>query len=378
MYDSSIDEIKEYLKDFKKPLRPELFIRLIEHIYSCKVYVIDKKLENLIMVPRHVGGLCDFKYKSSIPIILIYTHMGAESDALTYPHHELIVYGKEYTSIWPDYNSNIRRIERMYSSLSQYQYLSYKIPLFPSTLQNELNVVAQKLDLYGKTRYLICSYNNEQFILSTSPLPPFNVPHVEHLPSQSENIVSIRTFLQEVCEYKGDETQQFMFKDLFFCRYYFNQQYEYSFTNFINNEKLSRYLTNVTTYLFSHYIAQNKLIDIKQNDIIKWVTDTFMLDESYVYDVSSMTNSFDKLAFTEEGKLICNSKELVWRLLYQLRILIERNRRNVAEFKDKHELDSYYTSEFDFKLPNNTVIIKGIDLVGNESSAIQKTRQGYS
>jgi hypothetical protein len=134
-------------------------------------------------------------------------------------------------------------------------------------------------------------------------------------------------------------------------------------------------------YLFSTFIHQNNIQTIDKDTLVKFVRTYIEIDPDFIYKADEVADSFDSneaQGICRGNKLICTSQELLNRLLYQLRLLIERDRTNVFTFFEKKSMDSYYSSESDFtKYSNENIIYYTPDMPIRLSKLLESSTEGY-
>ena len=195
MYDYGDQEIIDLMSDNDKFLDPSLFYRAIEEIFNINVYIfapppptgIDEQLGTMF-IPRfrifHAHAL-----RLDRPTVVILRTLGSESDALEYPHCELIV----------DHDSENKRIMKLFGPTmtevchstmqetlktltwsvvdddklrvhaNMYYFIDH-LSLFQSP------AVSQFIDDNGKLRALTFNINGSLLTVMTIPSQPENVP----------------------------------------------------------------------------------------------------------------------------------------------------------------------------------------------------------
>ena len=207
MYDFSDEEIKEQLADPNVFLDPNLFYRGVEQAYNINIYVFsppDKEDENTLAsfeLPRfklfHVQAP-----RNERQAVLVFRTWGAEADALTHPHCELIVDKDEDNNritykFGPDMN---RLLHDALTTLNRtITWELNEIPNQPTQIIARNNIYSrenyyyllnklpthQLIDGYGKTRGFIfpaAGQNVTMIVPSTQPenLPLGKVSRVGH------------------------------------------------------------------------------------------------------------------------------------------------------------------------------------------------------
>ncbi len=393
MYGESLDNIENYITHTSNYLDPERMIRIVEHVYNCNIllFVKDDKVPlGELIVPRHVYGYCTFERDNAKPSIFIFNHSGPSDTKLPYLHCELIISTNnvlqdksQYSSCWFQDNPVYTFCWSLYDKLTEYYYGKYPIYPTPTHFAETFGIIQQHIDENGKVRLLRLKSG---MIIETSPLPPFNVPLLSNDRSLSDwdSIIDFvkRYDLQDIVEnsiqnnIQGDIYPQYIegwYQNVCKCRLYI-KPYNYSaytqyyipetisiHKQYINNFKVARYLTNWVLYMFSSFLqTKGNVVDIDKT-MIKEFVDKYILVFDFEYDAEDIPDRFDikevEGKLMKNGRIICNSMETLKRLLYQLRLFIERDRSNVATFYTRKNMDSYYLSEDDFtKYPNEYIV----------------------
>ena len=171
LYDMTVDEIIEELKNPDIYLDPKRYIHLLEDYYECNIFIFTKRTINGVMIlPRHVQAYYRNKTNNR-RCIYIYEHMGSESDRATYPQCELIIKyniktGKSQYLFTYEESLEIRK-------LYLYQTRAYALNKLIREINfpfGKLNIKSQIIDVYGKTRCLNIKFKNELLSIMTSPM----------------------------------------------------------------------------------------------------------------------------------------------------------------------------------------------------------------
>lgn len=380
MYGESVNDIQNFLNGGQF-LDPERVIRLVEAKYKCNILLFSKSEKypmGELIVPRHLNGYYKYQQDHTLPSIFIYVHMGAERDVLQYPHCELICPLSENTkiqktsqldAIWSPNQKGYDLCWKIYDTLSTYYHQSRKIPEFPKQIAQRYQITRQWVDEFGKVRRI--EINSK--IIETSPLPPMNIPF---LPDSSVSLLTINeieTFiqqyaLQKITEYKIQGHVQYKegWVDSYFSMRFYVQSPDQAlvslstspsiYRDFIGKHKLARCLTNWCIYLYSEFVAS----DSQNKTIQEFMRRFLIVRPNHQYKVDQLKSIFDKRispTLFEGRQLICTSETLRNQLIYQLRLLLTRDKQKVIQFKNKKSLESYYLSEHDFtKYPHESIV----------------------
>ena len=393
MYGKSKENIEQYINNVDIYLDPLLCIRLIEKVYNCNILLFVKNDDypnGEMVVPNHINGYYQFERDNNKPCIFIFNHIGTKK--LDYPHCELIFQtvisnilqiqkgnigqnDSYFSYIW-DRNNRIYDLSwKTFDKISKNYSKNIKFAAIPENISTILSIHSQYIDENGKVRLVGLKYNGDNIIAETSPLPPLQLPllPISKITPSGEEI--IREFMGKYCnnltEYNinGDLPQYIKgwYNDMFTIKIYIDGPQQKIIDKSVlisglydQNSKIARYLSNWIMYLFSKYINTNNIEQIDRNIIRDFALLYTTVDENYIYDNIEIGDIFDERSARDilrGGRIICNSYELQKRLIYQLRLVIERNRKKVANFYTKQNLESYYTSVIDFKKYSNENII---------------------
>lgn len=381
MYDYDVYDIQTFLMNQSAYLDPLKTIRIVEELYQCSILLFVKDGDSGMITPaRHTNGYCSTqRYPRSV---FVYCHQGSETDDLPYPHCELIVAGstdqvaqlksRTPTALQKTWDSGIvySVCWSIHDKLISYAFGKYRPLPRARTLVQLLSIQSQSIDRNGKVRTIKCLFNRQPIVLETSPLAPLDVPEEVLTPSVLEQDI-VNTFFEtysltdmliyDIETNDGSTYTQYIqgwYGASFYLRFYIaGLQYYITdapsvYSTFVNNDKIARYLTQWMMYTFSWYISENNIEEISQTTIRDFVNENIVVDSSYTYDPSQVSALFNPDLATgilQNDQIVCSSDELLKRLVYQLRLLIERNRKQISTYKDKTCMDRYYTSINDFE-----------------------------
>lgn len=399
MFATSINEMREILMS-DEYLDPLQFIRLIEYVYQVNIVVFTKSQKDggNLQIPYHTHGYCTYSRDTTLPSIFIYCHTGGEMDLLSYPQCELIFETTEYDfqqlkknlqhfipKIWKHdiFNPIYRGVWKAYHKLTQTYFGPYFTgPIQMDKLINIFSVRAQIIDSYGKTRALEVEFEGQSFYFETTPIAPLPVPIASETIPPLESIDRITRFIEFyqlesmtkhlkmkregesesihfiTANYKN--SVQFTFYvgeysvDMFGFPISMEVGYRHQasiYKQFHVYSKLARSMTNWMVRLFSEYLQRNPIAtELTSRTLTNFINTHCDIDENVQYNPSLISEVFnnDKSGVIRGRKIICNSTELLKRLIYQLRLLFTRNRDRVLSFYQKTTMDSYYTSLMDF------------------------------
>ena len=399
LYDMNSETIAEFLRDQEKYLDPKMIIRILEVVYDVNIFLFARDKSNPkggMIVPRHVQGY--YRYEENKEIVFIYEHRGSEADETGYPRCELIV-RKRPTEEYPTYiypQGSYPQLSNMFTNLSKSYVLDRELS---NIILPPLDIVAQGIDSYGKTRYLRIRFGNRDINLSLSPVPPLNIielpleeflgpgidveaalefaasiampilrqsinsdeTNVENITGRIGNIlISIRirddTPLLNGVPPGNDIVPSFRARELSVIK------------SFDQNKKLARYLTEYFLYLFSAYLEQISLEDeVRKDELLQNFPETF---SGFVDDFIEIRQNYDYEYVGEEfslqsgvmrdNKLVLRNNEILKRLAYLLRVKLVREKNNILSYYFKTAMPGYYTDSTDLISYPGQVVLKGM------------------
>jgi len=395
MYDFTIEEINNLIKDPEFYLDPQYFINLIETTYNCNIYVFNRKNMNInaqLSLPRFLEGY--YKTKKTGKCIFIYQHMGSQSDHLKEPRCELIIRWKETKSDDTEYSfsqtSNVYKgVNEIFSKMRLSYSLTTEIKetIFPLDL-SKIKITEQGIDSYGKTRMLRLNFNNNIITLLTSPIQPIDYPEINEW-----NVTKVSSDIAiELCRQLGVKiTGQDIIDD--FAKTYNGklgnvdisipientiptmtlENYKYGINypeynvselnNYNKYKKLSRYITSYMFWLYSKYLnEENKSISL--DSMSSFVKKYISVKEDFDYN-GNINKKFDmKSPVMNDNKLVVKSEETLKRLLYTLR-LFSRQRRKLLNYYTMENIENYYLDITDFDQYQFQVIIQTEEALEN-------------
>lgn len=389
MYDSSIEQIMESIRNPDIYFDPRLFIPLVQEVYNCNVFLFSKRVPTgTLELPRHTNGL--FYTERPAPTILILEHSGSESDKAQFPQCELIVRWNKTDSTDVmntfDYNTTpIPQLRMVFSQMRTVYALDKPIP-FTKFLPTPLpfSVTGQSFDSYGKCRLITAMYKKKPVSIATSPIPPLlampvafeDAPRVdvktglELAGSMSMTLtgqlvddfgvmralvgtvgnVNVSILLEDSEEIQGLPTYEEGVG--------IQDPNKSALTDFQTNKRIAFFLTQYAMWLYSTYInGEYPTID----RIISFAENNINIDSSY--ERPSMIErkfSLDS-PILDDGKLVVNSFDEAQRLVYTLRVAIARNPDGVISFRERAIMEDFYDTVLDFKTYPNQIIAKGED-----------------
>jgi len=388
-YDKDVDEIERDILDMNQYFDPKKYYRLLEEKYNCNIYIFG---ESEMIIPKHLQNYLRYskRYSNSV---FIFEHRGSESDNARFPQCEIISginpkIGEDTQFYTLPYRNNISiSIEKIFVKYNQsylYNQLSVRM-----RIPDNIKIISQSIDGYGKTRVLYLQYNNTKISIYTNPLPPLGVPEqqieiIEIPLSLAKDVfkqLNIPIQLQTIINNKCIEISGFYKKILYTCPIRQNTPlndvlssekrriipYESSSLNMFNKTyKQAKHLSQLFLHTFSDYfndLNDNvRMADEISNEVFQQFVDT-RIDtiDNYKYSkfnkiISQNGHAYNNNRLIVGGKV---SKETLTRLMYFLRLNLERNIELVLNYHTKEYIYNYYDDITDFVKRDDELIIPG-------------------
>lgn len=388
MYDFTIPEILEAIRNPDVYLDPKLFVHLLEVYYKCNIFIFTRKhLNGEMILPRHLQAY--YKQKNNYPCVFILEHMGSESDHAKYPQCELIVKWKigvaEDVKYSFSYNSLVSKgVRSVFNELNKSYALSEVIPEIEFPWKKDIKMINQSIDSYGKTRMLQVEYDGELITMITSPLQPFNVPETRY-----KEIIKVDTelALDLLTELKADIVGQTVIKgtvkeiravlgnvniyipidngDVLEDLQEFNEPVNYAnneisvIEEYNQSKKISRYIVEYMFWLYSRFLNEGvKVREANQESILEFRNKVMKIDKYFRYGLIPKTFS-TKSGLMYNGKLIVKSEEILKRLMYVLQLAIIRSENKIINYHTRTMIEQYYVDITDFNQYNFQVVLEG-------------------
>ncbi len=394
MYDYTIEEIQNKIKNKDEYFDPNLFINLLELKYNCNIFLFKRNNQGIIILPRHTKGY--YKNKNSNKCIFIFEHMGSASDKSEYPQCELIVRqieNSEETEYSFDYESEIsQNIFRFFENINNYYIFNKKLDLIDFSLIYSpiIEIVSQRIDNYGKTRSLNIIYKGKDITIFTSPIQPLL------LNINSQNIIyksEIDTIIKLSSKLGIIINKQVVLNDLVVQLVGFLGNTEVTIPindgaiiegipiekniniNIVENnsmlyeynryKKLARYISEYMYWLYSKFLHENE-IDIEdisnETHLENFYKKYIQIKHKFNYGNVNKTFSM-RSGVIENNKLIIKSNETLKRLFFVLKMFAVRNSKKLFNYHNKNVIENYYLEISDFDNYPFQIILEGEDSI---------------
>lgn len=396
LYDKNISDIQAILKS-DAYLDPKLFIHMISQLYQCNIYVFTRKYRERdadILIPRNIYGLYRI-YRSDWPSIVIFENYGNEADTIDHPQCELIGRWDQKLAV-PSFSQSDKVLKRELEVVYRQLF---------NQLDGQTNIVLptqfgatfshQYVDNFGKTRFL--QIRGGKYFIMTSPLSILNIPNIKLLPTPPLRkdipwvevqkfmqdlglvvtgiYVNSENYLQEVkarfSEWGANidiyiPVEKITFPaelsgvNRYMVEYFIAGDVE--FDTFKYNKKIARCITSNLYHIYSNFISSKNYKPCPDN-LVEFIDQCIILDEKHQYPRIPPIDINQNNGIIKKDKIILNSEELVKRLLYQLRLTIDRNSEFLEQFRFANKVDGFYQDADDFVNRPNQIIVKGADII---------------
>jgi hypothetical protein len=391
LYDYTINEIIEKIKDPNIYFDPKLFLHLIEAEYKCNIFIFNDTNDGELILPRHIKGY--YKTKNKNKTILIYEHMGSKEDKALYPQCEFIFLHPDETSDSVEntfkYDSIIsKKILDIFNELNYSYIINKKIPFSDFNWPWKKNIIplSQYIDSYGKTRLINIKYENEYVSILTTPIQPLKLKNdgtkytttiltalklIKYLEINNyKQVLNENNYIKELTgvigninikillDEKTPKIDRLDVDDVID----FDNVFESSIIDKFNkHKKIARYATEYIYWLFSNYINNEKLDyeNITQENYKNFKDKYILIDKDFVYENVPKMFSLENSGLILNQKLVVKSEESLKRLFYILRLMLIRNSKKLISFYNQQNIENYYIDITDFDYYNTQIILQG-------------------
>jgi hypothetical protein len=402
LYDKNVKEILEMIKDKDLYFDPKLFTSLLENRFDCNIFIFSRKiLDGEMILPRHKQAY--YKNLNKQRCIYIYEHMGSESDHAKYPQCELILKyntkkSKDNVQHLFSYEeaSNIRNV---YSRIRKSYALNKNISLTNMYINKDIKIDSQSIDSYGKTRRLNITYKNNKTSLITTPIQPIRViettDNIIHLTSVNNakkliDKLGIKIISQTVI---GNVTKEIngelgnvsvsipIIHDTVINGIKINQESlsfpekeESYLVRYNRNKKISRYLIEYTIWIYSKYLKDKKIVDVKDKNIYSFAKKSFVIKPKHEYGHIGKKFKMN-CKILDENKIVVHDDETIKRLVYVIKLRTHRDIKSVLTYHTHLNIMNYYADITDFDKYKDQIILFGKESV---SKLIQDHNLAYT
>lgn len=397
MYDYTLSEIIDIIRDSRIYMEPSLFSSLLEQHFNCNIFVFSRSDNNTsLIVPRHTHAYYKNK-RENAKCIFIYEHKGSSADKEKGIRCELIVKwmktDKHDVSYYYPYKSKVSKgVRDVYMSMIKSYSLKDEIVelSIPQINTKKVKFLEQGLDTYGKCRMLRFSIDSSNVTILTDPLQPFVIPAaINWVPTKTTKESAIKLARAIGIQFTGQCIREGVLKEIYGKfgdvsitipvvdtdkmdlpeendKIIIQTSDSSSLSNYNEYKKLSRYVVEYMLWLFSKYLQENsktpspETIDSFVKNKLKIVPD---FKYGKVKTIFSETSGVMK-----EGKLIVKSEETLKRLIYTLRLSLRRFREKIDKYHESKTIQNFYVDVTDFDQYPRQVILYGEDSINKWNS----------
>ena len=398
----------ELLSEKKIYMNPLKWIRLCEAYYKCKIILFSRNRndkDSFISIPNHSLMYLQEKFSEN-KLVLIYEHYGTDIDT-SYPKCELIVKWDKISSIDEGSDNYFsgkmsKNIYSFYNSiLKQYYYEIFDkkinaINLFDLTEIKLLKPNYQIIDNYGKARGIVV----ENVILLSDPFPPLKSKRFEENVYRDNNMKEVMEFINKnnitlISQIFGygkdnkiklkeinmrisnivftakveDYDEIIVDKDVGDVKIENIEKYPSINTSLSSNllmKRLAFIISEYFNYYYSVYLNEEEEKD-SLDTIKSFIKAKVKVVKSYnSYRMSNNPNISTKIlyenGFTDSlnGKFIIESKEVLKRIIYALRVQLFNNRNNLIDYYKINEVYNFYSETTHFSENSINIIVKNV------------------
>lgn len=393
MYDFTISEIMEAIKNPDVYLDPKLFIHLLELKYNCEIFLFTRNTINGEMtLPRHLQTY--YKMKQETKCIFIFEHIGSEADHADYPQCELIVRWKVGDVDDVTYNFEptlpmVVNVKEVYYQLRTSYALNVRIPDTEFPWISDAIIKSQRCDSYGKTRTLNIIYDNQPMTLLTNPIQPVNiietnsnivmkidVPRAIAFASEAGMIVSkqvtVGGIVKELSGFIGNVIISIPVEDYepiegipeFEGGLNYSENYISVVDQYNQNKKLARYIVEYIYWLYSRFLNEEGIDNMTTESMLEFERKYIRVDKDFIYGNVPKTFSMNS-GLMSGNRLIVKSEETLKRLFYVLRLAAVRYGSKILKYHTRNVIEGYYIDITDFDQYSFQVVLEGDQSVSN-------------
>ena len=408
MYDYTLSEIIDVIRDPNMYMKPSLFTSLLEQLFNCNIFVFNRSDDNTsLIIPRHIHAYYKNK-RENAKCIFIYEHKGSSADKEKGIRCELIVKwmktDKHNVSYYYPYNSNVSKgVRDVYMSMIKTYALKDEIveSSIPQINTKKVKFLEQGLDTYGKCRMLRFSIDSSNVTILTDPLQPFVIPAAINwvaTKTRKESAIKLANAIgiqfTSQCIRNGDLKEIYgKFGDVNITipvvdtdkmdlpeendRITIQTNTSSVLSNYNQYKKLSRYIVEYMLWLFSKYLQEGGKKTPSLETIDSFVKNKLKIVPDFEYGKVKTIFS-ETSGVMEEGKLVVKSEETLKRLVYTLRLSLRRFREKIEKYHQSKTIENFYVDVTDFDQYPRQVILYGKDSINKWNNEKNKNHIIYN
>ena len=387
LYFSNAGEIARDVSDAKVYLDPKKYVRILESYFNCNIFLFNRdNISGQMALPQFSQAYLRYSLRDR-PTVLVYEHWGGRSESLAYPQCEIIVRWdrrQEYPTYFlgagepaaRELNQILERLRKVYNFK--------EVPQVSLPGLDKLDLKSQVIDSYGKTRLINLNYEGTLYSVITEPIPPLTLKEevlrfnmwpakeaVRFVGEVGARIIKQNIYKESLAEiYAKYGTVEIVLpigggdrlkNTEVVSRVPFATSGGVSnFLRYNYLKKTARYLTEYFVYFFSVYIGEKNITEVTSEVLEDFVNEKVIVIEDYAYGSVDRNFSLSSSVF-QGGKLVAPSEEAVRRLLYVLRLKLQRQFFEVINYRGYRNIKNYYVDITDFDVGPEQIILQGRD-----------------
>lgn len=393
MYDYTLSEIIDIIRDPYLYMEPALFTSFLEQHFNCNIFVFSRSVNNTsLIIPRHINAY--YKNKREANCIFIYEHKGSPADKEKGIRCELIVKwrktDKDDVSYYYPYRSKVSKgVRDVYMSMIKSYALKDEIveSSVPQIIDTEkVKFLEQGLDSYGKCRMLRFSIDGFKVTILTNPLQPFIIPvAINWVATKTTKKSAIKLAKAINIQFTGQCIRDEVLKEIYGIfggvniiipvvdstkidglleendRIIIQTSNSSALINYNEYKKLSRYVVEYMLWLFSKYLQEDKKTPSLET-IDSFVKNKLKIVPDFKYGKVKRIFS-ETSGVMQEGKLVVKSEETLKRLVYTLRLSLRRFREKIEKYHESKTIENFYLDVTDFDQYPRQVVLYGEDSI---------------
>jgi hypothetical protein len=408
MYDYSIEEIINKIKDTTQYFDPNFFINLLEIKFKCNIFLFRLIDEYKVDITRPRNSKGYYKFSRNYPCVFVYENVDQQRCDLIIKSKKIYIGRNKFLPIKQfTTDSNIcKNIPKYFNKIFESYNLNQKISQNSTMVTNFIKKVRtydsfkQGIDSFGKLRFISFTYNSENVTFMTSPLQPIKA---QLIPIEKWKIVKETNRISSETLYKIKEELDMSiekiiinYKDEYKCAIcsiisdnivinipikdekvyediekikqplpYLDQENS-QLENYNKYKKLTRYIRENIFWLYSTYINKLKETDVLNSEINieTFFSEFILIDENFEYDLEKIPKKFDiRSGVFKYGKLVLKSIETLNRMKYTLKLFHLRNENELKNYFENVFIQDYYLNISDFEKHKIQYVLKGENLI---------------
>jgi hypothetical protein len=413
LYTYDNKQLSQEILNYDIPLDSSIHIGLLEAYFNCRIFVFERSINHPncdFEIPQYTQSYLYRKIKPSDNVIFIYKHMGLAGDRLSSPHYELVVVEKSlnvYEKVFSGSSLIVNNVESMFLQTYKNYIFNYGDVFAPESLPFQ-NIKQQYVDIYGKCRGFVLSFNNKDISILTSPYPPLpNIPIVNTI-----HRISLQLAMQFSLSIKNQPIAQDVIDNSLYGVFLtpsYDMQYTYiplvkdkplpnipqqPYSGYIlpstsvdilsdiqQKQRIADFLMQYSLYGFSIFLLTNPYtidssdIDVatkisqEQNilhNLVDVYSKTIKIKPNHDYDIHNVSRKLTLNSnFFDKKSLIVDSNETLQRISYYISYMIQKNKLYVVNFHKRKFLENFYLTINDFYQFVNQKVFISYDSIKN-------------